>query len=87
MLGKIKWDYTAVPTPEPRVQLTTNLDGATAAPSPARALQMQLELRTAPLPDVAKWSARRRLAFIVASASTLWLAIIGAGATAVHAIA
>ena len=75
MLGKLKQDYTPFPSADPRVQL----------PSPARALQMSLEALTAPLPEEEKWSARRSLAFMVASASTLWLAIIAAGATAVHA--
>lgn len=87
MLGKLKWDYTPLPQAEPRGRLSTDLHGAFAAPSPARALQQQLEMRTAALPDVEKWSARSRLAFILASASGLWLAVIGAGAGVMHAVA
>ena len=87
MLGKLKPDFTPFPIADSRVRLTADLDDAVAAPSPARALQMHLEARTYGLSDDGKWSARRRLAFIVASASTLWLAIISAGAGAMHAIA
>ena len=86
MLGKLKQDYTPFPIADSRGRLPTNLDEAVAAPSPARALQIHLEARTYALSDDGKWSARRRLAFIVASASTLWLAIISAGAGAMHAI-
>ena len=87
MLGQLKQDYTPFPVADPRSRLTADLDQAVAAPSPARALQMQLEARTSAQPDIAKWSSRRKLAFIIASASTLWLAVISAGAGAVHALA
>jgi hypothetical protein len=87
MLGKLRQDYTPIQVPaEPRTRLTGNLSGAIAAPSPARALQEQLELRTGTAFED-KWSARRSLALIIASASMLWLAVLAAGTGMMHVIA
>ena len=87
MLGKLRQDYTPIQaTAEPRTRLTGNLSGAFAAPSPARALQEQLEQRTGSAFED-KWSARRSLALIVASASMLWLAVLAAGTGLMHVVA
>lgn len=88
-LGKLRQDYVALPAMKPMAQLTGNIDGASATPSPARALQQQLEMHASDRPQVggAKWSPRRSLAFIVAASAALWMALILAGAQLVHAIA
>lgn len=88
-LGKIRRDYVALPTTRPMSHLTGNIDGVAAKPSPARALQEQLErhAREAAHPDLQKWSPRRSLAFIVASSMALWLAILVAGAEVIRLIA
>lgn len=84
-LAKLREDYA----PLPSVQPTANLDGAAAAPSPARLLQQQLELRALESSgqDLQKWSARKSLAFIVTASAALWMAIIVASAEAIHLIA
>ena len=87
MLGKLRQDYTPIATPaEPRVRVSSNLAGAISAPSPARALQEQLELRTG-ISVEDKWSPRRSLALIVASATLLWLAVLALGTGLMHAVA
>jgi hypothetical protein len=87
MLGKLRQDYTPIPaTAEPRTRLTSNLSGAMAAPSPARALQERLEM-SAGMAIEDKWSPRRSLALIVASASMLWLAVLALGTGLMHVVA
>jgi len=88
-LGKTRQDYVSLPAAKPMPPLTGNIDNVAASPSPARALQFQLERHAAeqPLPDVQKWSSRRSLAFIVTASAALWMALILAGAQIVHAIA
>ncbi|MDO6416474.1 hypothetical protein Q4F19_18975 [Sphingomonas sp. BIUV-7] len=56
-------------------------DGAMSVQSPARLLQQMLDERNAQLlePQVDRWSQRRAVAFMAASASALWLAILAAG--------
>lgn len=87
MLGKIRWDYTPLPPMPARIRLTTDLANAVAAPSPARALQQHLEIRTSLIAEAEKWSSRRRLAFLITSASMLWLAVLSAGTGVVHTVA
>ncbi|QJU57855.1 hypothetical protein HL653_08675 [Sphingomonas sp. AP4-R1] len=69
--------------------LSTAREGVMAVQSPARLLQQLLDERNGQLPDphVELWSHRRAMAFIVASASALWMAILIAGATAATALA
>jgi hypothetical protein len=57
--------------------------------SPARVLQRLLDERNSafPEPHVERWSQRRTVAFLVASASALWLAILVAGAQAARLLA
>jgi hypothetical protein len=88
-LGKLRQDYVPLPAAKPMPPLTGNIDSFTASPSPARALQQQLEMHASEqhLPDIQKWSPRRALAFIVMSAAALWMALIVAGAQVVRAIA
>jgi len=88
-LGKLRQDYVPLPTAKPMPPLTGNIDSFVASPSPARALQQQLEMHTAEqaLPDIQKWSKRRSLAFIVTSAAALWMALLIAGAQLARAIA
>ena len=64
-------------------------DGATAIQSPARLLQQLLDERNAAFPEqhVERWSQRRALAFMVAAASGLWIAILVAGAQAARVLA
>lgn len=64
-------------------------EGAMAVQSPARLLQRLLDERNAAFPDphVERWSQRRALAFMVAAASGLWIAILVAGAQAAKALA
>jgi hypothetical protein len=50
-------------------------EGAQAIDSPARRLQEELEANFAG-PQAARWSARRRLAFIVGASAALWGALI-----------
>jgi hypothetical protein len=69
--------------------IVTARDGATAVQSPARMLQQLLDERNGQLPEphVERWSQRHAVAFILASASALWMAILIAGATAAKALA
>jgi hypothetical protein len=69
--------------------IVTAREGAAAVQSPARILQQLLEEHKGQLPDphVERWSQRRAMAFILASASALWMAILVAGATAAKALA
>ncbi len=85
---KLREDY-ALSKAKPVAQLTGNIDGVAAMPSPARSLQQQLEMHAANqiLPHVEKWSPRRALAFIVAASAALWMALIVAGAQVVRLIA
>ena len=87
-LRKHRWDHRIEPA-APRARPSADLDNATAAPSPARALQHELALRTSKAypPYVEKWSARRRLAFLLTAAAGSWLALLAAGAGVVHAVA
>lgn len=88
MLSKRRWEYRAEATPAARARPSADLGGATPMPSPARMLQQQLELQAIAAfpPELEKWSQRRRLAFLVASASSLWLAVLAAGTGAVHLV-
>ena len=74
-LAKLRQDYVPTPSAAPAPQLTTELEGFAAAPSPALVLQQQLAQRAiaAPAVNVEKWSPRRSLALIVsASAAFGW---------------
>lgn len=88
-LGKLRQDYVPLPAAKPMPPLTGNVDAFAATPSPARALQQQLEFHASEqaLPEIRKWSKRRSLAFIVTSAAALWMALIIAGAQIARAIA
>ena len=86
-IGKLRQDFMPLPTPAPMPQLTANVDGAAATPSPARALQQQLEHRALGAQSTPKWSERRALAFIVASSCALWMGLLLAGAQVVRLIA
>ncbi len=70
-------------------QLSADLEGLAAAPSPALALQQHLAQRAviAPAADIEKWSPRSSLALIVSASAALWLAILMAGAEATKLIA
>lgn len=67
--------------------VSTAREGATAVQSPARMLQQLLDERNGQMVDTyaERWSHRRAVAFITASASALWMAILVAGATAAKA--
>jgi hypothetical protein len=69
--------------------VSTAREGAMAINSPARMLQKLLDERNGQLaePHVERWSQRRAVAFITASASALWMAILIIGATAAKAFA
>ena len=88
-LAKLRQDYTPTPSAAPTPQLSTNLDGIQATPSPALALQQQLVQRAlaAPVTDIAKWSPRRSLALIVSASAALWMAILMAGTEATKLVA
>ena len=88
-LGKFRQDYTAFPIAEDRPVPTGQIEGLNAAPSPAQALQLQLMRRgaTTTLPAADKWSPRRSLALIIAASAALWMALLMAGAEAVHLVA
>lgn len=79
-LGKLRQDFAPLAASTPMPQLTANMDGIAPAPSPARALQQQLEQRAMSAHRAEKWSQRRALGFIVASSCALWLALLVAGA-------
>ncbi len=88
-MGKLRQDYGPLVAARPVPQLTGNLDGHAATPSPARALQEQLEFHaTEPTSadTVVKRSRRPALAFMIAAATALWMALIIAGAQSSHAI-
>lgn len=82
-LAKLREDH-ALPSSQPKPQLTTELDGIAPALSPVLALQRQLAQRAmaANGPEVAKWSTRRSVALIVSASAALWMAILMAGAEA-----
>ena len=88
-VGKLRQDYVPLPAARPQPQLTVNFEGMASAPSPARALQEQLERShsAATAHDLEKWSPRKTLAFIVASSMALWMAVLVAGASVSHALA
>ena len=88
-LAKLRPDFVPLPAATPLPQLTANVDGAAAVPSPARALQQQLEQRAeeAMGRDLARWSPRRTLAFVVTTSAALWMALLMAGAQVAHAVA
>ncbi|PZU09196.1 hypothetical protein [Sphingomonas sp.] len=74
--------------PQDMAPVAAARDGAMAVQSPARLLQQLLDERSAvPEPHVERWSHRRSVAFIAASASALWLAILAAGAQIAKLIA
>jgi hypothetical protein len=83
---KLKNEWSEQPGGSP---VATAHDGATAVQSPARLLQQLLDERNAafPEPHVERWSQRRAVAFMVAAASGLWIAILVAGAQAAKALA
>ena len=70
-------------------RVTAAREGAMVVQSPARLLQQLLDERNAAFPDpqVERWSQRRAVAFMVAAASTLWIAILVAGAQAAKVLA
>ena len=88
-LGKLREDYVPFPASGPASPLTGDVDGFSATPSPARALQHKLELHTAEqaLGNIEKWSPRRALAFIIAASAALWMALILAGAEVARVVA
>jgi hypothetical protein len=88
-LAKLRQDYTPTPSAAPAPQLSTDLEGLKAAPSPALVLQQQLAQRTVamPVPHVEKWSPRRSLALIVSASAALWMAILMAGAETAKLVA
>ena len=80
-----------MPTPSaaPAPQLSTELEGVAATPSPALALQQQLAQRamSVQVANVEKWSPRSSLVLIVSVSAALWLAILMTGAEATKLIA
>jgi len=88
-LAKLRQDHMPTPSAAPAPQLSTELEGLAAAPSPALALQQRLAQRAIAVPasDVEKWSPRRSLALIVSASAALWLAILMTGAAATKLIA
>lgn len=88
-LAKLHQDFTPTPPAPPSVQLSTELEGFAATPSPALALQQQLAQRAimAPSIDNEKWSPRRSFALIVSASAALWMAILMVGAEATKLIA
>jgi hypothetical protein len=86
---KLRHDYPPASPVAAAPRLTTDLDGVTAAPSPARLLQEQLAqgAAAARLPVEEKWSPRRSLAFIVTTSAALWMAILMVGAQTVKLVA
>ena len=64
-------------------------ESSMAVQSPARLLQQLLDERNAAFPEqhVERWSQRRAVAFMVAAASGLWIAILVAGAQAARVLA
>jgi hypothetical protein len=69
--------------------VATAREGTMAVQSPARLLQQLLDERNGQLPEpqVERWSQRRAVAFILASASALWMAILIAGTEVAKALA
>ncbi len=88
-LAKLRQDYTPLPAAQPAPQLTTELESASPAYSPALALQERLAHHAAAGSSVGidKWSPRRSLALIVSASAAFWLAILMAGAEAGKMIA
>ena len=79
---KAEWAVDSHRPTSPRAALPMH-----AGVSPAHQLQRLLEDRALVEPEVERWSQRRALAFIMVSASALWLAIIATGVKAVQLIA
>ena len=77
--AKLRQDFVPLPASRPTPQLTGNIEGIAPAPSPARALQQQLEYRALQAQKAEKWSQRRALGFIVVSSCALWMALLIAG--------
>jgi hypothetical protein len=88
-LAKLRQDYVPTPSAAPAPQLTAELEGFAAAPSPALALQQQLAQRAimAPAADIEKWSPRRSLVMIVTASAALWMAILMTGTEATKLVA
>jgi len=88
-LAKLRQDHMSTPSAAPAPQLSTELDGVAATPSPALALQQQLAQRAMSVQaaNVEKWSPRSSLALIVSVSAALWLAILMTGAEATKLIA
>ena len=88
-LAKLRQDPVPTPSAAPAPQLTSEVEGFAAAPSPALALQQQLTQRAiiAPVTDGDRWSARRSLAVIVSASVALWMAILMMGAEATKLVA
>lgn len=86
-LAKLRQDQ--MPSAAPAPQLSAELEGFAAAPSPALALQQTLAQRAiaAPAAGIDKWSPRRSLALIVSASAALWIAILMMGAEAAKLIA
>lgn len=74
------------PDQAPVARVVAKPDGV-AGRSPAVALQQRLEQGVAPKASPDRWAPRHAMAVIVASSFALWVAILEAGAQAVHAIA
>jgi hypothetical protein len=83
---KLKTDWTEHQDATP---VAAAREGAMAVQSPARLLQQLLDERNGVLPEphVERWSQRRAVAFIAASASALWMAILTTAAHVVKAVA
>ena len=80
---KLEWRVNAGATPPLAVERAAPMHGA----SPARALQQLLDERTAQSADVARWSRRRQVAFILAASCALWATLLELATHAVRAIA
>jgi len=88
-LAKLRQDHVPTPSAAPGPQLSAELEGVAATPSPALALQQHLAQRAiaTPATDIEKWSPRRSLALIVSASAALWLAILMTGAAATKLVA
>jgi hypothetical protein len=88
-LAKLRQDHMPTPSAASAPQLSAELEGLTAAPSPALALQQQLAHRTiaTSAAGIEKWSPRRSLALIVSASAALWIAILMTGAEAAKLVA
>lgn len=87
--AKLRQGYTPTPSAAPAPQLSTELEGFSATPSPALALQQQISQRaiTATAANADKWSPRRSLALIVSASAALWMAILMMGTEATKLVA